>query len=117
MKRLGYIVTHCGQSEDALDRFRREPQDFDLIVTDWAMPGMSGTELVSAMREVRADIPMLLVSGFVGGLVEETAKKMDVGEVLVKPVNPELLAQTVDLVLTRAARASKNKSTRSISQR
>ena len=111
MKRLGYAVTRCGQSEEALARFRQAPQDFDLIITDWAMPGMSGTELVSAMKEVRPDIPMLLVSGFVGALVEETAKMMGIGEVLVKPVNPELLAQAADLVLSRAAKAGKVKST------
>jgi len=111
LKRLGYAVTRCGQSEEALARFRQAPQDFDLIITDWAMPGMSGTELVSAMKEVRPDIPMLLVSGFVGALVEETAKMMGIGEVLVKPVNPELLAQAADLVLSRAAKAGKVKST------
>jgi len=111
LKRLGYAVTRCGQSEEALARFRLTPQDFDLIITDWAMPGMSGTELVSAMKEVRPDIPMLLMSGFVGALVEETAKMMGIGEVLVKPVNPELLAQAVDLVLSRAAKAGKVKST------
>jgi two-component system, cell cycle sensor histidine kinase and response regulator CckA len=104
LKRLGYEVTRCEQSDEALARFRQTPQDFDLIITDWAMPGMSGTELVSAMQEVRPDIPMLLMSGFVGAAVEKTAKAMGFGEVLIKPVNPELLAQAVDLVLTRAAK-------------
>ena len=64
------------------------------------------------MHEVRPDIPMLLVSGFVGALLEETAKKMGIGEILVKPVNPELLAQIVDMMLSRAAKAGKVKSTR-----
>ncbi|HUB87203.1 MAG TPA: PAS domain S-box protein [Verrucomicrobiae bacterium] len=104
LKRLGYVVTRCEQSEDALKRFRQSPREFDLIITDWAMPGMSGTELVSAMREVRPDIPMLLMSGFVGALLEQTAKTMGIGEVLVKPVNPELLAQAVAQVLARAAK-------------
>jgi PAS domain S-box-containing protein len=112
LKRLGYTVTRCGQSEEALARFRQTPQDFDLIITDWAMPGMSGTELISAMHEVRSDIPMLLMSGFVGSLVEKTAKMMGISEILVKPVNPELLAQAVDLILSRAARVGNVKSTR-----
>ncbi len=111
LKRLGYTVTRCGQSEEALARFRQTPRDFDLIITDWAMPGMSGTELISAMREIKPDIPILLMSGFVSNLVEKTAKTMGIGEILVKPVNPELLAQTVDLVLLRAARAGSVKST------
>jgi PAS domain S-box-containing protein len=113
LKRLGYTVTCCGQSEEALARFHQTPQDFDLIITDWAMPGMSGTELVSAMHEVRPDIPMLLMSGFVDALAEKTAKTMGIGEILVKPFNPELLAQAVALVLSRATKASTIKSTRS----
>jgi CheY-like chemotaxis protein len=116
LKRLGYVVTRCEQSEDALARFRQTPHDFDLIITDWAMPGMSGTELVSAIQAVRRDIPMLLMSGFVGALVEETAAMLGIGEILVKPVNPELLAQAVDLVLSRAAKAGKIRSTRSNSR-
>ena len=104
LKRLGYAVTRCEQSEDALARFRQTPRDFDLIITDWAMPGMSGTELVSEIQAVRRDVPMLLMSGFVGALVEKTAKMMGIGEVLVKPVNPELLAQAVDMILSRAAK-------------
>ena len=55
---------------------------------------------------------MLLISGFVGALVEKTAKMTGIGEVLVKPVNPELLAQAVDLVLSRAAKAGASKSNR-----
>ena len=107
LKRLGYVVTRCEQSEDALERFRRAPHDFDLIITDWAMPGKSGTELLSEIQSIRKDMPMLLTSGYVGALVEKTATTMGIGEVLVKPVNPELLAQVVDLVLSRAAKAGK----------
>jgi len=105
LKRLGYVVTRCEQSDDALARFRRAPQEFDLIVTDWAMPGMSGTELVSAMRETRPDIPMLLMSGFVDSTVQLAAKAIGIGEILIKPVNPELLAQAVAQVLARGTKA------------
>jgi CheY-like chemotaxis protein len=111
LRRLGYVVTRCEQSEDALTRFRTAPHDFDLIITDWAMPGMSGTELVSAIGAVRQDVPMLLMSGFVGALMEKAAMTIGIAEVLVKPVNPELLAQAVDLVLSRAAKAGKTRST------
>jgi PAS domain S-box-containing protein len=108
LKRLGYAVTCCEQSENALEQFRRAPREFDLIVTDWAMPGMSGTELVSAMRETRPDIPMLLMSGFVDSTVQQVAKMIGIDEVLVKPVNPELLAQAIAQVLARGARAAKD---------
>jgi CheY-like chemotaxis protein len=107
LKRLGYAVTCCEQSEDALEQFHRAPREFDLIVTDWAMPGMSGTELASAMRETRPDIPILLMSGFVDSTVQQAAKMIGIDEVLVKPVNPELLAQAIAQVLARGAKAAK----------
>ena len=106
LKRLGYVVTRCEQSGDALARFRREPREFDLIVTDWAMPGMSGTELVTAVREIRPEIPMLLISGFVDSTVQFAAKTIGIGEVLIKPVNPELLAQAVAQMLARGNKAA-----------
>ena len=105
LKRLGYAVTRCEQSEDALARFSRAPRDFELIITDWAMPGMSGTELVSAIREIRPDIPMLLMSGFADSTVQHAAKTIGIGEILIKPVNPELLAQAVAQVLVLGTRA------------
>ena len=101
LKRLGYVVTRCEESSDALARFRNGPEGFDLIVTDWAMPGMSGTELVSAIREIRPNIPMLLMSGFVDSSVQQSARSTGISEILIKPVNPELLAQVVAQVFAR----------------
>jgi PAS domain S-box-containing protein len=111
LKRLGYTVTCCEQSEDALARFRRAPMEFDLIITDWAMPGMSGTELVSAIREVRPNIPMLLMSGFVDSTLQHTAKTIGIGEILIKPANPELLSQAIAQMLDRGNKARAAKST------
>jgi PAS domain S-box-containing protein len=109
LRRLGYAVTRFEESEEALARFRQAPQDFDLIFTDWAMPVMSGTELVSAMHEVRPGIPMLLMSGFVDNTMEKNAKTTGIGEVLTKPVTPELLAQAVAQVLSRASKTGAGK--------
>lgn len=95
LRRLGYTVTRYEQSEAALAKFRQTPDDFDLLVTDWAMPGMSGTELVSAVRNLRPEIPLLLISGFVDTLLQETVKMLGVDEVLLKPVPSELMAQAV----------------------
>jgi PAS domain S-box-containing protein len=111
LRRLGYIITRCEGSEEALDRFREAPYAFDLIITDWAMPGMSGTELITAMRETRPEIPMLLISGFIGPLVEYTVKTAGISDILIKPVNKELLAQAVSQVLLRAALAKKGEKT------
>jgi CheY-like chemotaxis protein len=64
------VVTSCG-GEDALERFQREK--FDLVVTDYKMPGMNGIELISRVREVRPELPVILLSGFADtlGLTQE----------------------------------------------
>jgi CheY-like chemotaxis protein len=64
------VVTSCG-GEDALERFRREK--FDLVVTDYKMPGMDGVELISRLRQVRPVVPIVLLSGFADtlGLTQE----------------------------------------------
>jgi CheY-like chemotaxis protein len=105
LKRLGYAVTRCEQSNDALTRFRRAPGEFDLIITDLAMPGISGSELATAVREIRPDIPMLLMSGFVDPTVQLAAKAIGISEILIKPVNPEMLAQAVAHVLACGTKA------------
>jgi CheY-like chemotaxis protein len=55
------VVMACG-GEDALERFLREK--FDLVVTDYKMPGMDGVELISRLRQLRPAVPVILVSGF-----------------------------------------------------
>jgi len=100
LRRLGYAVTRCEESEEALIKFRQTPQTFDLVVTDWAMPGMSGTELVSGVRNLRPEIPVLLITGFVDTLLQETVKMIGVDDVLLKPVSSELMAQAVARTLT-----------------
>ena len=64
------VVTSCA-GEDALERFQREK--FDLVVTDYKMPGMNGVELISRVRQVRPEVPVILLSGFADtlGLTQE----------------------------------------------
>lgn len=63
LTRLGYEVTGCESPEEALARFRDRPVDFDAVVTDLSMPGMSGMELAREFLALRPDLPILMVSG------------------------------------------------------
>ena len=67
----GYEVTVDTSSVAALDIFRRDPQRFDLVITDYAMPEMAGDVLIGHLRRLRPDIPIILCSGFYRGLDEE----------------------------------------------
>ena len=61
--RLGYQVTGCESAEEALERFRGHPVDFDVVVTDLSMPGMSGMELARQLLVLRPELPIFLISG------------------------------------------------------
>ena len=63
LPRRGFETVCFTSSVDALDRFRAAPLEFDLIITDRTMPQLSGDELVSAVRGVRNDLPVIVTSG------------------------------------------------------
>lgn len=102
LTRIGYTLTRFDRAERALEKFRETPEAFDLVITDFAMPGMSGTELAKALLQVRAGLPILLVSGFVDQSVREAAESIGVREVLLKPLSFEELGAAISRVLAGA---------------
>ena len=77
LEEQGYKVFPCSSPEDALIEFNQ--QEFDLIVTDYRMPRMTGIELISAIRAIRPSIPIVLVSGVVDVLgLDEKATGADI---------------------------------------
>ena len=92
LEHAGYSVFSSGDAERAVQIFRSVPQ-IDLLVTDLYMPGRSGMDLGLELKELRKDLPVLLISG---GLVEseQTAKMQVEGwSFLAKPFRlPELMA-------------------------
>jgi DNA-binding NtrC family response regulator len=64
LTRLGYDVVACTRSPDALETFTAAPERFDLVVTDYTMPSLSGAQLVEACRHLRPDLPVLLYTGW-----------------------------------------------------
>jgi hypothetical protein len=60
----GLSVVEAGHGRQALQLFEKEPQAFDLVLSDVVMPEMDGTELVSRLRRIRPSIPVLLMSAY-----------------------------------------------------
>jgi len=83
---IGYEPIGFDESPAALAAFRADPDRFDLVLTDEIMPEMTGTELASALHEIRPDLPIILMTGY-GGTVEARASRAaGIREVLKKPL-------------------------------
>jgi len=99
LKRLGYRVTSFVSSVEAFNFFRRDPNGFDLLVTDMAMPHMTGEDLIRKILSTGADIPAILCTGFSERIGREKAEAMGIKAFLKKPVTKSEMARTVRRVL------------------
>lgn len=95
LRAQGYEVEGFTRPEDAMDRFRGAPEDFDVIVTDLTMPGMSGMDLISAVRRFRPELPALLCTGF----WEASEGPPENVKVFLKPVSVDVIARHLYEVL------------------
>ncbi|MBI3867915.1 MAG: response regulator [Verrucomicrobia bacterium] len=100
LERFGYQVTACRHFEEALDLFRANPSRFDLVMTDFDMPGKQGLELIAELRRMRADLPALLVSGNTTEELRSSAAASGVSVVIQKPITADELAQAVHDLLS-----------------
>jgi PAS domain S-box-containing protein len=64
LQRYGYNVETANNGQSALEIFAARPQDFDAVLLDLSMPAMNGEEAMRAVREIRADVPIILSSAF-----------------------------------------------------
>jgi PAS domain S-box-containing protein len=95
LERLGYEVVTRTSSEEALELFKQEPDRFDLIITDMTMPGMTGDRLAGAVNAIRADIPVILCTGYSERISEEKAGALGIRAFVMKPLMKKDLAVTV----------------------
>jgi predicted ATPase/signal transduction histidine kinase/CheY-like chemotaxis protein len=102
LSRLGYDAVSFPDSHAALAAFEAAPSSFDVVVTDDVMPGLTGTELASALRQQRLDLPIVLVSGYSGPILAQRALAAGVSELLVKPLQPRDIAAALARVLHAA---------------
>jgi PAS domain S-box-containing protein len=96
---LGYQVQSYADSLEALKRFLADPEDFDLVITDLTMPGMTGAQLAAKILALRPAIPVILTTGYSDILTEEEVKELGVHEYLLKPFGTGRLAEVVRRVL------------------
>ncbi len=105
LTRLGYQVIPHTKPEAALAAFEAQPHYFDLLLTDQAMPGMTGVQLASQVRQMRADIPVILCSGFSHTIDDVRSREMDFDAFCMKPMRIQELSEIIQQVLLRRRRA------------
>jgi PAS domain S-box-containing protein len=101
LERLGYQVSSCTSSIDALETFRDNPDKFDLVITDMAMPNMSGDKLSAELIKIRSEIPTLLCTGFSETISEEKAASLGIKGFLLKPIVMKDFSQKIREVLDK----------------
>jgi two-component system cell cycle sensor histidine kinase/response regulator CckA len=105
LRRRGYRVSGFSDPHAAAAALREHPDDYDLLVTDYNMPGYCGVDLVREARLVRPGLPVALASGYVTAEIEAEAMAEGARALIHKPNDVEELCATVQrLVQDSAAR-------------
>ena len=99
IERLGYKVTARTSSIEALEAFRANPDRFDLVITDFTMPNMTGLELAKELLKLRSDILIILCTGYSEHINEEKAKGNGIRAFVMKPVVLNEISNTIRKVL------------------
>ncbi len=96
LRRRGYQVSGFTDPHEATAALRADPQRYDLLVTDYNMPGFCGVDLVREARHIRPDLPVALASGYVTAEIEQAAMAEGAKALIHKPNDVEELCATVD---------------------
>lgn len=99
LKRKGFVVSTFTDPRLAAAALRARPLDFDLLVTDYNMPGYSGIELLRETRLIRPDLPVALASGYVTAEIEQSALSAGARALIHKPNDVDELCETVQRLL------------------
>lgn len=101
LQQLGYKVEIFTSPLKALERFRVAPDDFDLVISDVAMPKMTGDKFIVQIRQIRPEVPAILVTGYTEKVDEQTARLLAC-EYAIKPLERNQLASLVRKTLDHA---------------
>ena len=99
LERLGYEVEATTSPVEALALFRSKPDQYDLVITDLAMPQMTGDKLVNEILNIRSDLPIIICTGFSEKIDEKKAKAIGAADYIEKPIDKRAFAFAVRQVL------------------
>ncbi|MBF0495389.1 MAG: PAS domain S-box protein [Deltaproteobacteria bacterium] len=95
LNRLGYDVTVATDPLEALSFIRSEPEKFDLVITDYTMPHMTGLEMAKNIKQLLPNMPIILCTGNSESIPEQHTKALGIDVYLSKPVEIDDLMKAV----------------------
>jgi CheY-like chemotaxis protein len=95
LRRLGYEVTCSSNPAEALELFRKDPGKFDLVITDFTMPNMTGIDLATELGSIRPGLPIILCSGVSQVVSDSATKQAGIQTVIYKPLRRPEIAQAI----------------------
>ena len=99
LERLGYQVTMKTSAVEAIELVRKNPELFDLVITDLTMPGMNGVKFGSELLQIRPGLPVLLTTGYSSVMTPGKARQLGFAGLLSKPSTARTLCEVVHRVL------------------
>jgi len=95
LEKLGYIAVTMESSVKALELFRSDPNAFDLVITDYSMPHMTGAQMIKEMIPIRPNIPIIMCSAYGFNIDIDQADRARICAFVEKPVKNIVLAEAV----------------------
>jgi PAS domain S-box-containing protein len=105
LQSLGFDVHTTMSSTEALELFNKQPEYYDLVITDQTMARMTGFELAKAMLAIRPDIPIILCTGYSDLITPEKAKEAGIREFAMKPLSISDLTAAIQRILPGKSQA------------
>jgi CheY-like chemotaxis protein len=105
LETLGYRTVEAASGRDALELLAEGGDDVDLLMADYAMPGMSGTELMRAARVERPDLPVVVITGYAD--TTGLDGRLDDAILLQKPFRINELAGAIERAVQRNSAPAK----------
>jgi len=98
---LGYSVKSFLNSQEALAEFSSNPEAFDIVITDYTMPQITGVEITGSIRKINPHIPVIMISGYIDRRLEDLSREAGINEIIRKPITINEISSAIRRVLSR----------------
>ena len=104
LQRFGYTIVTNFSGAEALETFKSDPDKFDLVISDIGMPGMNGYNVMTEIRKIRKDIPVVLCSGSDESMLMDSKTECTADGFLMKPFTMQEISRLTRCILDQPFR-------------